>query len=373
MQMSDYLCEDLIVEIFTRLPPKSLLRFRSLSKSLYTCISTHGFIRMHTLRSPKKIHFIHLISDDKNEKQQEFFYTSHGEEEELALYLCPKRGYIDITTEVPFPSGPPIGSCNGTFCLWTKKGLILWNPSIRRKLIVPEFPQRSEPFSLRGIGFGFDPISDDYKVVQISYVKGNNSFVYAVKSGTWCEIASPKHQNQIQIFRYDSFFFNGVLHWVTYINQREKKNACISCILTFNLSTHVFDMIPVPMSIRNWTTSGLTTIQGSLALISCNDEISESWIRVWRDASWSVGFKLKTDQLFILGVLELHPQALLLNTFSHGLHVYNLKTGVSSRVGDFNAASSLRNFYQCVETLHLLDMGETIAETELQKNYERKK
>ncbi|CAI9295056.1 unnamed protein product [Lactuca saligna] len=328
---------------------------------------------MHTLRSQKKIHFIHLISDDKNEKQQEFFYTSHGEEEELALYLCPKRGYIDITTEVPFPSGAPIGSCNGTFCLWTKKGLILWNPSIRRKLIVPEFPQRSEPFTLRGIGFGFDPISDDYKVVQTSNVKGNNSFVYAVKSGTWCEIASPKHQNQIQSIRYDSFFFNGVLHWVTYINQREKKTGCISCILTFNLSTHVFDMIPVPMSVRIWVTSGLTTMQGSLALISCNDEISESWIRVWRDASWSVVFKLKTDQLFILGVLELHPQALLLNTFSHGLHVYNLKTGVSSRVGDFNAASSLRNFYQCVETLHLLDMGETIAETELHNYYERKK
>ncbi|CAI9263864.1 unnamed protein product [Lactuca saligna] len=288
LEMSEYLCEDLIVEIFTRIAPKSLLRFRSLSKSLYTCISTLGFIRMHTLISPKKIHFIHLISDDKNEKQQEFFYTSHGEEEELALYLCPKRGYIDITTEVPFPSGAPIGSCNGTFCLWTKKGLILWNPSIRRKLIVPEFPQRSEPFTLRGIGFGFDPISDDYKVVQTSHVKGNNSFVYAVKSGTWCEIASPKHQNQIQM----------------------------------------------PMSVRIWVTSGLTTMQG---------------------------------------VLELHPQALLLNTFSHGLHVYNLKTGVSSRVGDFNAASSLRNFYQCVETLHLLDMGETIAETELHNYYERKK
>ncbi|CAH1449953.1 unnamed protein product [Lactuca virosa] len=128
-------------------------------------------------------------------------------------------------------------------------------------------------------------------------------------------------------------------------------------------------MITLPTSNRHWITTGITTIQGSLALISHRREFNERWIWVWRDASWSVVFKMNTDELYVLGALQLQPQStnngdLLLNTHSHGLQVYNLKTGVPSRVGDFNAASSLRMFFRCVETLHLLDMGETIGETE---------
>ncbi|KAL4555113.1 hypothetical protein LXL04_037724 [Taraxacum kok-saghyz] len=160
--MSNYLCEELIDEIFTRLPSKTLLRFRSLSKSLWSCISSPGFIRMHTFRSPQKICFRHVMNDEERSS----FYTLHGEDE-LPLCLCPQRGYI---------------------------GFSLWNPSIRRKLNVPQCPQRSDPL-LEGIGFGFDPLNDDYKIVWFSCAKGKeNSYVYAMKTGAWCEIASPKPQ-----------------------------------------------------------------------------------------------------------------------------------------------------------------------------------
>ncbi|KAL4554312.1 hypothetical protein LXL04_039531 [Taraxacum kok-saghyz] len=94
--MSDYLCEELIVEIFTRLPPKSLLRFRSLSKLLCGCIFSHGFIRMHTIPSPTKV----ILSRLKWEKiiEEGYFQTLHGEEE-LPLCLCPKHEYNGIRTK----------------------------------------------------------------------------------------------------------------------------------------------------------------------------------------------------------------------------------------------------------------------------------
>ncbi|KAL7591750.1 hypothetical protein Lser_V15G35136 [Lactuca serriola] len=131
-----------------------------------------------------------------------------------------------------------------------------------------------ESFLLQGIGFGLDRISDDYKIVRLSYVK-DHSFVYAVKSGTWCEIASPKHENQIHSVHYDALFFNGVLHWVIDVYDTEPKDVCICCILTFDLSTHVFGMITLPTSNRYWSTAGLRTIQGSLALISYSHEFNE--------------------------------------------------------------------------------------------------
>ncbi|XP_023750115.1 putative F-box protein At3g16210 [Lactuca sativa] len=366
--MSDYLCEELIAEIFTRLPPKSLLRFRSLSKSLYTCISSPQFIGLHTFRSPQKIRFTHENND--NNKNANDFYTLHGEDE-LPLCLCPKRGYIGITTRIPFPCSNKyfrtVGSCNGTFCLKTKNVLTLWNPSIRRKVRVLECPRSSE-LPLGGIGFGFDPISDDYKIVWISCEK-DTSFVYAVKTGTWCEIASPKPEFTSVL--YEAFLFNGVLHWeVTRDNIKSQDIYPPSYILTFNLSTHVFGMIPLPGPTWEWLTTRITTIQDSLALISYGMDVDDTWIRVWRDASWSVVFKLGTGKLPVDGALQFQPQPqttnecnLLLRTYGEGVQVYNPKTGMRSRVPDFNVASSLIAFRQCVETLHLLDMGVTACET----------
>ncbi|CAI9295088.1 unnamed protein product [Lactuca saligna] len=150
-------------------------------------------------------------------------------------------------------------------------------PSIRRKVRVPECPRTSE-LTLGGIGFGFDPISDDYKIVWISYEK-DSSFVYAVKTGTWCEVASPKPEFTSVL--YETFLFNGVLHWeVTRDHIKSQDIYPPSYILTFDLSAHVFGMIPLPGPTWDWLTTGITTIQDSLALISYRMDVDHTWIRV---------------------------------------------------------------------------------------------
>ncbi|KAI3509834.1 hypothetical protein L1887_25357 [Cichorium endivia] len=366
MQMSDYVCQELIVEIFKRLPPKSLLQFRSLSKSLCSYISSPDFINKHTYQSPQKILFAHVNSDN-------IVYTLHGEDE-LPLCLCPERGYIDITTTASLPRKPAfriVGSCNGTFCLRTEKHLILWNPSIRRKLNVPECECPEIPVSERSFarfGFGFDPISDDYKIVRVSYAKVG-SYVYAVKTGTWSEISSPKPRFSFGIG--NAFLFNGVLHWVVYVHDYDKEsqyNNLPYYILTFDLSTHVFGIILLPGHPRHSFKTRLTTIQDSLALISYGTDVDDTWIWVWRDASWSVVFKLGTGQLPIVRALQLQPTNngdLLLVTIGGELHVYKPTTQVRSRVVNFDAASRLVYFWPFVETLHLLDIGEFACETHL--------
>nr|KAJ0204597.1 hypothetical protein LSAT_V11C500260670 [Lactuca sativa] len=112
------------------------------------------------------------------------------------LTLCPTEGYNGITA-VQFPCSRAfiiVGSCDGIFCLSEhQKGISLWNPLIRSKQSLPDCPRRPrgplEGFGI-ALGFGFDPISDDYKIVQISYAK-ESSYFYALKMDTWCAIASP--------------------------------------------------------------------------------------------------------------------------------------------------------------------------------------
>lgn len=131
-----------------------------------------------------------------------------------------------------------------------------------------------------------------------------------------------------------------------------------------------FGMIPLPGPTWDWLTTRITTIQDSLALISYRMDVDDTWIRVWRDASWSVVFKLGTGKLPVDGAFQFQPQPqttnecnLLLTTYGEGFQIYNPKTGVRSGVLGFNAASSLIDFRECVETLHLLDMGEAACKT----------
>ncbi|KAF5763073.1 putative F-box domain-containing protein [Helianthus annuus] len=153
--MLNDLCEELNVEILSRLPTKSLLRFRSVSKSLCARIGSPSFIRIHTLRSPKKVMLRHQFPFKD-------MYALHSEGQ-LSCTSIPQ-------VEYPFRSSSIIvGSCNGILCVYenVNGGIHLWNPSIRRKVTIQNRPSWSD-YKIRHdpLGFGFDPILDDYKILM---------------------------------------------------------------------------------------------------------------------------------------------------------------------------------------------------------------
>ncbi|CAI9285752.1 unnamed protein product [Lactuca saligna] len=102
----------------------------------------------------------------------------------------------------------------------------LWNPSIRRKLTLPDCPRRCS--SVVEIGFGFDSITDDYKIVSISNPEyGGNagtSFVYSIKTSSWCEIASPTPFIG-DMMTSKACFVNGTLHWLFHDAQNEESDS----------------------------------------------------------------------------------------------------------------------------------------------------
>ncbi|GKB25345.1 putative F-box protein [Tanacetum coccineum] len=194
--MADFLCEELIDEILGKLPPKSLLRFRTLSKS----------------------------------------------------WLHPEDEYMwKESAKFPVSNCHIVGSCNGIICLYKNIGssFTLWNPSIRRKLTIPSHP--SGDFTL-AYGFGFDPLADDYKIVSILFEGVQTSFLYSMKANVWSNIGPPS----TSFYTVKSFacFVNGILHWVV---KSESSDTGHSYILTFDLSTHVFGMISLPKP--NWITN----------------------------------------------------------------------------------------------------------------------
>ncbi|KAL4569649.1 hypothetical protein LXL04_025291 [Taraxacum kok-saghyz] len=213
-----------------------------------------------------------------------------------------------------------------------------------RQLTLPDCPRGcvDEPW----IGIGFDPITDDNKNVSIPHVSTESPFFYSVKTRDWRPISSPMPS---------AFYINGVLYWVV----GPSKDGELRYILTFDLSGHVFGMIPLPNP--NWETSHVTTIEGCVALIS--RVIGDTWIWVRRDGYWCLVFKSKTNQVMLLELT--YNGNLLLATFCENLQVYNRKTGARSTLVNFNDASSLFHMDPYVESLHFLDIGTACDETRI--------
>ncbi|KAI3715068.1 hypothetical protein L6452_22034 [Arctium lappa] len=367
--MSDYVCEDLIAEIFGRLPPKSLLRFRSLSKSWHSRIASPDFIHKHTLRCSKNMQKILLRHQSFcGNGDMEDFCTLHSEDR---LPLCPTQGYMGITpVEYPSYEHPSynfeiVGSCNGILCMFEYEvgKITLWNPSIRRRLALPDHPSLRNFFvgSSTAVGFGFDPITDDYKIVVIPYSTYNGaaqkSLVYTINTGTWRAIASPA--TPFYYVKSHACFINGALHWVVMRYPMNSLNGhCY--IMSFDVSTEVFGSLLLPGP--TWETRGLTIINGSLAMFTNESRNCRIWMsREYHNfASWSTVFKLVALPCEGAVQIVFVPTTngyIVIHTECEGYKVYNPTTGVRSRLVEFEVGSDHVDMVTYVESLALLNIG----------------
>nr|XP_043638358.1 F-box/kelch-repeat protein At3g06240-like [Erigeron canadensis] len=354
-KLSNNLCQDLIIEIFTKLPVKSLLRFRSVSKSLCACIGSPDFIRLYTLRSPdEKLMIAHQFYHKGVDNPFSYIYTLHSESQ---LSSSP---YTNVqAADYPFTGFGVVGSSNGIICLFkTENGISLWNPSTRRKLTAQDRPAwihtlipSERRSSYHVFGFGYDAISDDYKILR--WTKRDTLEVYSVytlKTDAWCEIRGPAIHPYLHSCQC---LFNGTLHWVA-----EYKLPIIMYsyhMMTFDLSTGVFSTFPLPG--RNWDTSQVTIIKGYLAVIS--SENANTWIWVRKEESWSVAFKFKTIEINrAYKVLQLSANGdLLLQSLIEGILVHNPETHAQSRLEKFRGSNRVYVMEKYVEGLGLLHMG----------------
>ncbi|KAJ9538719.1 hypothetical protein OSB04_031452 [Centaurea solstitialis] len=162
-----------------------------------------------------------------------------------------------------------IGSCNGVICLMdaSKHGSILWNPTIRWKLTVPNDRHGAA-------GFGFDELTNDYKVVLIhGSTRVGETFVYSLSTGTWHKSACHSPRCRCRISGY---FFNGSVYWIANCVGVDTKDCCF-----------IFDIqLPEP----SWHTKQLLSIKGSLSVISVKFGFGGANHSIWkRDGSgaWS--------------------------------------------------------------------------------------
>lgn len=88
-----------------------------------------------------------------------------------------------------------MGYAKGLFCVWeTDHSYFIWNPSIRKSISLPRpgITKKTGAALLQYLGFGFDPRSNDYKVVRITIptrpfetVEVALFEIYSLNAGSW--------------------------------------------------------------------------------------------------------------------------------------------------------------------------------------------
>ncbi|KAL8107920.1 hypothetical protein AgCh_024356 [Apium graveolens] len=160
-------------EILTRLPIKSVVRFKSVCKPWLSLFTDPEFIKDHLTRN-----------SIQNPNDYDCLMASkHGRIVTLSRY--------EETFVLPSDDYELVGSVQGLICLRHGKKLSLWNPAIHqsREFTLP--PRHSG--DLDRIGLGFHHASNDFKVV-VCYFSDDSLCVsvYSANSDSWKDINVPK-------------------------------------------------------------------------------------------------------------------------------------------------------------------------------------
>ncbi|XP_028084940.1 F-box protein At3g07870-like [Camellia sinensis] len=167
--MSDNLPQEVVFDILASLPVKSLLQMRCVCKSWNSLINSPNFITSHTNQTlANNNNELVLLRHHTDGKDQFTVHCNNNIFNECTTFDCPFTNWTKYYLRV-------VGSC-GLVCLSSHdQTTILWNPSIKRclNLPTPRITYKSHGSYTFILGFGLDPLANDFKVVRLIYFHKN--------------------------------------------------------------------------------------------------------------------------------------------------------------------------------------------------------
>ncbi|KAH6765205.1 hypothetical protein C2S51_016454 [Perilla frutescens var. frutescens] len=296
-----YLPSEIIVNILSRLPIRSIVRCKCVCKSWLDLLVTPEFVRSHISKSVPGLFVFERNPQIKPYKFVEFV-------DELDPNCDERRWNVAFDFNLPFhvPVYREYTAANGLLFLWKPYFLIICNPITRDYIIVPiPLEISSVPESY---GFGVSRISGQYKVVgtffkreidtpQRAEVSRSECQVYSVGTGSWRRIASAGLLNYE--YAYDAgAFLNGNLHWLVHARDLNGYPELISC---FDLETELFSTSSPPPCDDPRGFRKLSVLGGCLCLcdnMGC-EFLSEYEIAIWLmkeygdEKSWTKEFVIR--------------------------------------------------------------------------------
>ncbi|KAK9102718.1 hypothetical protein Sjap_019972 [Stephania japonica] len=235
---------ELVEEILSRSPAKSLLRFKCVSKAWRALISYSKFINLHHDRAVHRNKFSLVLSNPKS------IYSVIDDPTTAAIpsyALNGRRGSWDFLVR---------GCCDGLLLLVSvaKDLLRIWNPTTRDFRDVPS-PSKPVLDTLYGLGYGSN--RNDYQVVTVRCKPNVEVEIFSMQSQSWRRVESTNAMLSIfdsisfsvLVNEFDGNFANGANHWLGYSSDNATNNKEWK-VISFDLGGEEFKGILLPEQAR---------------------------------------------------------------------------------------------------------------------------
>ncbi|KAM7497707.1 hypothetical protein LguiA_022121 [Lonicera macranthoides] len=317
--MSDYLPQDALIDILTRLPLKNIVQCITVCKSWYALITSPNFRNTHLNLSISKKESRLLIRESvekartgiDNVQSGKEYFSVHWDDETFDGYAKFDFPYSSFTGYLRI-----VGSCNGLVLfsddrVCGTKTLYLWNPSIRKFVTLPRpiVTSSSHGAYMHTVGFGFH--ANDYKVVRVVHLlreeQGGRITVppeveiYELSTGSWRTISVGKFSCVI-LQCGPQAFLNGVVHWFGTIRNKGKRKTS-QLIVSFDMKNEQLGSMMLPACAEHyWDWEMRVAVYGDLLSLihKPKDEVS-CYIWVMKEygveKSWSKQFTIDLKQV----------------------------------------------------------------------------
>lgn len=288
----------MINNILLRLPVKPLLRSRCVCKSWCSLIDSSKFVKEHLRKTVESYPDSGIVFRDLPRSTN--FYL---EDVDSLRDSTPAKVADPVKT---FLSGAKfVGSCNGLVCLYNSERheILLWNPATRKCKKLP-MPQKNILIGSSVIGFGYDHVTDDYKVVRTvdSQVSGIMVSVYSLHNNLWKRAETIT--NRLRLTGPFGVCVNGSSYWLAKNDDYFYSDYSGSgFIVAFDLRVEKHRELPFPSDVDEGSSNGIGLIvfDRSVCLI---DHYIGSRTDIWQmkdngmGNSWSKLLSLEQPGIF---------------------------------------------------------------------------
>ncbi|KAE8651060.1 F-box protein CPR1-like [Cucumis sativus] len=281
---------DVVIQILSKLPPQSLLRFKSVCKSWYHLINHPKFVTKHLLDSFPHKHVLIKRALTNHSGKQELVFSI------LKFSLNGSVSIMDIN--LTFQEIDPLlelcGHSHGLVCLSDCDDAFLVNPMTRQfhklppSILIFRGCHHDDPDYYSAIpftiGFGYDAKSSDFKVVRIVSCRGQAKSsmrveIYDLSKDKWREIEAPDLCGNARFIPSFDMCHEGIFYWWGYGEPRINE---VDSIITFDMSEEIFGKISLPESFNDTKHKiSLRVLNKSIILFVYPFESNETNIDIW--------------------------------------------------------------------------------------------
>ncbi|KAF5746137.1 F-box protein [Tripterygium wilfordii] len=272
---------EVAVDILSRLPIASILQAKLVCRSWRNLAQDPLLLRMHFSGTADENPCLVLHSDHPIRNQLRTVQFSADDEN------------IEIVRGIDLPMMPEfdvVGSCNGFLCFcdsFYKNSLYVYNPCINSHKELPEsalYPNQDVI-----LGFGFHPMTKEFKVIRIIYYSRSRPGIFARRRfsrqqsevqiltlgcKSWRSLGQLPYNHLIQ--PSCQVLFLGKLHWVSEPHRDNRGTRIIS----FDLAEEQFQIVPTPESSSLDRSGFQLVVLGDClsAAVWCLDGRLEIWV-----------------------------------------------------------------------------------------------